>query len=147
MKRVVTVTLAVAGLAAALVAASSAAIRVPGFRTPTGNIRCLYVAGPPSTILCSISHASYAQRLQARCMGPTGAGVDWHGFSLGATRKGQILCTGGILYTGRPSYVTLPYGKSWRRGAFTCASRLAGVTCRSRSGHGIFVSRQAYRTW
>ena len=147
MKRIVVIGLAAAALAATIATASSAASRVPGFRTPTGNIRCLYVTGSSNTILCSISRASYAQQLQGRCMGPIGAGVDWHGFSLGASKKGAILCTGGILYAGRPSYATLPYGKSFRRGAFTCTSRLAGVTCRSRSGHGIFVSRQAYRTW
>ncbi len=83
-------------------------------------------------------------------MAPNGAGVDWHGFTLSATGKGQLNCSGGILYnpsTQTPSYVTLPYGKSWQRGVFTCTSRLSGVTCRNRAGHGLFVSRQSWRVW
>ena len=47
----------------------------------------------------------------------------------------------------KPTYVTLPYGKSWRQGAFTCVSRIAGVTCRNRAGRGLFISRQSWRAW
>ena len=146
MKRIVIIGLAAAGLAASLATASSAAQRVPGFRSPTGNIRCLYVT-PPGMMLCTIDRSAYAKRLQDRCMAPGGAGLDWHGFTLGATKKGTIVCSGGILYNGTPSYVTLRYGKTWRHGVFTCVSKLSGVTCRSRAGHGLFISRQAYRAW
>ena len=146
MKRIVIIGLAAAGLAASLATASSAAQRVPGFRSPTGNIRCLYVT-PPGMMLCTIDRSAYAKRLQDRCMAPGGAGLDWHGFTLGATKKGTIVCSGGILYNGTPSYVTLRYGKTWRHGAFTCVSKRSGVTCRSRAGHGLFISRQAYRAW
>jgi hypothetical protein len=80
-------------------------------------------------------------------MAPGGAGVDWHGFTLGAGQKGLVSCSGGILYTGRPSYAALRYGKSWRQGAFSCSSSVAGVTCTSRSGHGLSLSRQSWRAW
>lgn len=79
-----------------------------------------------------------------------GGGVDWHGFTLGATKKGAVTCSGGILYdpdTQRPHYVALPYGKSWRQGVFTCFSRVSGVTCRNRQSHGLFISRHAWRAW
>ncbi len=120
---------------------------LPGFHSPSGNIKCLYVSG---LIRCQIGRADYATTLQARCMGPEGQGVDWHGFELTASRKGGITCSGGILYspdTQRPVYVNLPYGKSWRQGVFTCSSRLTGVTCRNKTGHGLFVSRQTWRVW
>jgi hypothetical protein len=147
MKRIVVIALAAAGLAAILATSSPAAQRVvPGFRSPTGNIKCLYVT-PPGMMLCTVDRAAYAKTLQARCMAPGGAGLDWHGFTLGATKKGTIVCSGGILYNGRPSYVTLRYGKTWRHGVFTCTSRVSGVTCRSRSGHGLFLSRQTWRAW
>lgn len=146
MKRIVIIGLAAAGLAASLATTSSAANRVPGFRSPTGNIRCLYVA-PPSMMLCTIDRSAYAKKLQDQCMAPGGAGLDWHGFTLGATKKAAPVCSGGILYNGTPSYVTLRYGKTWRHGSFTCVSRRSGVTCRSRAGHGLFVSREAYRLW
>jgi len=151
---VVTLVLA-AMLFAALSSSSLAAstIKLPGIRSPSRNITCLFVpgsGGSRSRLLCAIAHSSYAATLQKRCMGPTGAGVDWHGFDLTPLAKGTITCTGGILYspsTEHPSYVTLPYGKSWRQGAFTCWSRVTGVTCRNRTGHGLFISRAAWRAW
>lgn len=83
-------------------------------------------------------------------MGPNGEGVDWHGWSLSPTGRGRVRCSGGILYnpdTQTPTYVTLPYGDSWRQGLYTCTSRISSVTCRSRSGHGLFISRAAWRAW
>jgi hypothetical protein len=125
-----------------------AVTRLPGFRSPSGNISCLFVPGRPVTLLCGIAHADYAAALQDGCMAR--ATVDWHGFTLPATRKGSVSCSGGILYnpdTQRPSYVTLAYGKRWQQGVFTCDSRVTGVTCRNRNGHGLFLSRQAWRAW
>lgn len=126
---------------------ASALRLLPGFHSPSGNIRCFLVAG---TLRCDLGHADYAAALQAYCMRPGGAGLDWHGFELGAARKGAVTCSGGILYSPgqeRPSYANLPYGASWRRGAFTCRSRVAGVTCRNGKGHGLFLSRQSWRAW
>jgi hypothetical protein len=98
-------------------------------------------------MLCSIVEADYASRLQADCMQPNGAGVDWHGFTLMARRAGLVNCSGGILYPGtqRPRYATLPYGATWRHGSFRCRSRTSGVTCRNGAGHGIFLARQSWR--
>jgi hypothetical protein len=145
---VILLVLCASALASASVGAS--ATRLPGFRSPSGNISCLFVPGPPATILCKLAHADYAKTLQSRCMGPTGAGVDWHGFSLSAARRGTVLCSGGILYnptTQHPSYVTLAYGKTWRQKMFTCTSKVTGVNCSNPSGHGMFISRQTWRTW
>jgi hypothetical protein len=152
MKRSLAFLTAVAILVAAATASATSATRIPGFHSPTGNIKCLYIPGSraPSTLLCTIARADYAKTLQARCMSPNGAGVDWHGFTLGSTRKGTVSCSGGILYnpqTQRPSYVNLPYGKIWRQGVFTCVSRISGVTCRNRTGHGLSISRQSWRAW
>lgn len=149
--------LGAAALASAGVAGS--ATRLPGFRSPSGNISCLFIpsaplesgtARTPATILCKLAHADYAKALQARCMGPTGAGVDWHGFLLPAARKGAVNCSGGILYnpaTQHPSYVTLAYGQVWRQKMFSCTSKVTGVNCSNSSGHGLFISRQTWRTW
>jgi Family of unknown function (DUF6636) len=101
-------------------------------------------------MLCSIAESDYAKQLQAKCMRPNGAGVDWHGFTLLATRAGLVNCTGGILYnpgTQQPHYVTLRYGASWRRGSFRCWSRTSGVTCRNAAGHGVFLARGSWRAW
>ena len=140
------VAILTAGLASTTVAA--AATRLPGFHSPSRNIKCLYVPGRPAVLRCEIAHARYARRLQNRCM--SRASVDWHGFELSARRRGAITCSGGILYnpdTQRPAYVNLAYGKTWRQGVFTCRSTVRGVTCRNRGRHGLFVSRESWRTW
>jgi hypothetical protein len=151
-------TLAVlVGTCSLLLASAAAAATIPGFRSPSGNISCLFIPSAPSgggrtpaTMLCSIGQADYAKRLQARCIGATGAGVDWHGFLLPAARKGAVSCSGGILYnptTQHPRYVTLAYGKTWRHKMFGCTSAINGVNCSNPSGHGMFISRQTWRTW
>lgn len=150
MKRFVSILSAACLVWLGSTATAGSTTRLPGFRSPSGNIRCFVVPSStlPALLVCSLEHADYAGRLQARCMGPNGGGVDWHGFTLTATRHGAINCTGGMLYnptTQRPSDVTLAYGKSWRQGAFTCWSRVTGVTCRNRAGHGLTISRQEWR--
>lgn len=115
---------------------------LPSFRSPSGNIRCFDAV----VLHCAIAQADYAKTLQNRCS--TGAGVDWHGFELRASGKGVISCSGGILYnpdTQTPHYPVLAYGQTWRRGGFTCASAVTGVTCHNRAGHGFFISRQSWR--
>ena len=132
-------------LGALCTAGAADAKTLPGIRSPSGNITCLYVPGRPDALRCNIAKADYKEALQDQCM--AGPSVDWHGFELSPSRKGMVTCSGGILFTGEPNYVTLPYGKTWRRGVFTCASALTGVTCRSRAGHGLFLSRQSWRAW
>jgi len=136
----------------AVVAGATAAPKpIPGIRSPTGNIKCLYVprsgALGLADLICSIGRSAYGAKLQRRCQSGK-AGVDWHGFELTATRKATVLCTGGIMYDPqrqKPTYSTLPYGRTWRKAPFTCVSRLTGITCRSRAGHGLFISRRSYR--
>ena len=134
---------------AALLGAVAAVAKtpIPGIVSPSGNIRCLYVP-TPGHLLCDIKRASYSQREQDGCMAR--AGLDWHGWELWPTRKAQPVCSGGILYnsnTDVPHYVRLAYGKTWRHGVFTCASAFTGLTCRTRSGHGLFLSRGSWRGW
>jgi hypothetical protein len=131
------------------ISAPAFAANLPGFRSPTGNISCLFIPrgsdGAPATMLCKLAHADYAQALQARCNG-----LDWHGFVLPSARKGAVNCSGGSLYnptTQHPTYVTLAYGKTWRQKMFSCTSQVNGVNCSNPHGHGMFISRQTWRTW
>jgi hypothetical protein len=144
------VTAAVCAGALAAAGAAAAKTPLPGVRSPSGNLSCFVVPGGGANLLCAIGRASYSSALQRRCMKPDGSGVDWHGFELGVRGKGHVLCTGGILYdpaTQTPRYRTLSYGRTWRSGAFTCVSRLTGLTCRNQRGHGVFLSRESWRTW
>jgi hypothetical protein len=141
----------VLSLVLALCSGVADAARLPGVRTPSKNISCFYVPQRPTThgnLLCNIKQAVYTKALQARCIGPP-TGLDWHGFTLSDTKQGEILCTGGLMYDARdtPTFVTLPYGKTWRYRGFTCNSRVAGLTCRNRFGHGLFLSRASWRAW
>ena len=150
MKSPLLVSLVLALLAAAAFSAAAGGAggrTLVGFRSPTGNIKCHYdphglgSPNPTRLVRCSLDHADYAAALQRRCL----AG-DWHGFTLMPARKPFLFCPGGAS-GDRITYTTLAYGKSWRRGPYTCTSRVTGVTCRNGTGHGLFVSRQAYRTW
>src|SRR2546423_5892989 len=143
------VAAALCALGLAAVPAADAATPLPGFRSPSRNIACLYMPNGPAHLLCSIAHSAYNRKLDAHCAAPP-IELDWGGFELGPVRKGTIVCTGGILYdpaTQRPTYVTLQYGKTWRHGQFTCVSRVTGVTCRNRQGHRLFLSRPSWRAW
>ena len=138
--------LAALGLAAPAAAAKTP---LPGIRTPSGNISCFYVPGRPSVLHCQIEKADYSAKLVAYCGQPR-IGVDWAGFSLGPRTKGSVSCSGGVLYspdTQRPVFTTLGYGRTWRQGAFTCTSRITGLTCENRAGHGLFISRESWRGW
>lgn len=124
-----------------------ALVPLPGIRTPSGNISCFYVPGG-SSLLCDIKQANYLKQVQDQCQARSG--LDWHGFTLNAKRKGDIVCSGGILYNSNknyPKYHTLSYGQTWKFAVYTCTSRVTGLTCVNRTGHGLFISRESWRGW
>jgi hypothetical protein len=138
-------------LCAATFVAAAPAARLPGITTPSGNIRCFVVPVRPtahSNLLCTIRAASYTVALQRRCIAPP-TGLDWHGFQLSDTGRAQVVCSGGILYDARdrPVLQRLAYGRVWRQGPYTCRSRFTGLTCTTRAGHGLFLSRSSWRAW
>ena len=144
----VRLALVVLALVAGAGPAAAARTPIPGIRTPSGNIACLAVPGPPSALHCTIAVSSFGTQLQERCLRL--ATVDWHGFELARSTRGRVTCSGGILYspgTQRPVYRLLAYGATWRRSGFACASARAGLTCRNGSGHGLFLSRESWRAW
>jgi hypothetical protein len=121
---------------------------LPGVVTPSGNIRCFYVPARPAHLLCSIDRAMYSQREQDACMARSG--LDWHGWEVFAARPTTTVCSGGILYNSNrnyPAYRRLAYGSRWRFAAFTCMSRLTGLTCTTSKGHGLFLSHQSWHGW
>jgi hypothetical protein len=156
MGRLAIVLSLVAALAAGVTTVGESKAPLPGFRSPSGNIKCLYVLPSlddtghqlPVFLLCSVGQADYTKTIQDTCMADPG--LDWHGWSLTPTGKGSIVCSGGILYSVdsfRPVYVTLLYGRSETHIGITCRSQATGVTCSNGRGHGLFVSRQSWRVW
>jgi hypothetical protein len=127
-------------------AAPAAASTLPGIRSPSGNVTCLYVSEKPAFLLCQIAKADYEASLRKHCASAPYY-VDWAGFSLSAKGRGVVACAGGPAYDPQnehPRYVTLAYGKTWREGPFTCRSAVTGMTCTNRTGHEVFVSRGSW---
>jgi serine/threonine protein kinase len=105
-------------------------LQVVSFRTPTGAIGCS--AG--TQLRCDIRSGLHPR--PAACAGS--------GFSLRTTGPAAVACDHPTaILSGSP---TLRYGTGWNRGAFTCRSRITGLRCHNRSGHGFFLSRgRSYR--
>lgn len=118
---------------------SATALRLAGFRTPSGNIVCLYVEG---ALRCDIRSG-----LVPKASRPPGCPVDidfGQGLDLGPRRAG-VVCAGDTALGEREP--VLAYGRAWVRGSIKCRSRVAGLSCHNRRHHGFFLSRRAWRVY
>lgn len=113
---------------------------VSWFLTPSGNIGCMAYSG---NLRCDIAHKTWRAPVSSlpRCA----MGV--RGDSLQMTSSGRPYwpCHSDTVLAPPGSKPALSYGATWRGGAFTCTSRISGLTCTNRRGHGFFLSRQSYR--
>jgi hypothetical protein len=111
------------------------------FRTPSGNIGCGYSSGPVrASLRCDI--VSGLKPFPPR---PRGCELDWgYGYAMGPTGRSAVVCAGDTAVARRSR--VLRYGRTWARSGFRCVSRVAGLRCTNRSGHGFFLSRaRSYR--
>ena len=125
--------LAVLGL---LCLPAAAQAGISGFQTPSGNIFCAYLSFEQERSLrCDISRTTNAPPPK-----PASCELDW-GFSFGLTPrgKGRRLCVSDTPMD--PSFKKLAYGRTWKRGPFTCRSRTAHLRCTNPRGHGFKISR------
>ena len=112
--------------------------KIVAFKTPSGNIGCIYSDGP-HYLRCDIrSGLKPAPRHPAACREDYGDSL-----SMNATSRTRLVCHGDTALEPRARVVA--YGGSIRVGPFTCTSRTTGLTCTNRSGHGWFLSRERYR--
>jgi hypothetical protein len=118
---------AASGAHGAGVATSAIAVlRATSFRSPSGNIRCVYQGqtsyGPQ--LQCIVDTPLWANGAYGLMYadGPVAVGLvdDW---GVGRTRS------------------VLRYGQVWSRGGMSCRMTAAGITCRDRKGHGFKLSR------
>lgn len=150
--------LSVASTLVALVAAAAGTggtdatpARAPGddyFKTPSGNIVCQFLPGPKDlprgSLGCVIKSGLRPAPPRRTCRegGYAGDRVDL----LATGRVSVPQCAGdygAFLYAAVARL--LGYGKTWSRNGFTCVSAIAGLTCRNRSSHGFFLSREHWR--
>lgn len=134
--------LALALLLGGSVAGTSAARagtgRLTSFNTPSGNIGCIAFG---QYLRCDIAHKSWqAPRVQSPCRLVRGDSLTMRG-----TGRPVWTCHGDTALAPRGSRRALAYGTRWQRGPFSCTSRITGLTCTNRQGHGFFLSRQSYR--
>jgi hypothetical protein len=118
--------------------AASSAADVSFFRSPTGNIGCVYDSDP-GYIRCDVRGG-----VQPLPPAPKDCEFDWgQGFTLHKTGKANIVCAGDTTLGGK---TILAYGTTFKRGALSCASSTAGFRCKNADGHGFFISKgEAYR--
>jgi hypothetical protein len=130
---------------------------VPGFsgffKTPSGNIVCGYGYGskfPRPFVGCRIKSGLKPPPPPTRpgCFTTNDIGLG----ATGRTTTGRTICPGepegdaGVLAYESVARV-LGYGRSWSGGGISCASALAGLTCRNKGGHGFFLSRARWRVF
>jgi hypothetical protein len=117
--------------------AAGSALRIPKFKTPSGNIVCAYYN---RSLRCDIRSGLTPKPSRPRgCPSYTDFG---QGLDLG-TRRAGVVCAGDTLLAEVAP--ALAYGRAWRRGPITCRSRITGLTCKNTLGHGFFLSRQSWR--
>jgi hypothetical protein len=56
------------------------------------------------------------------------------------TGRAKTFCAGDTAKD--PRAPVLQYGRTWRKGPFTCVSQPIGLRCTNRSKRGFFLSRQ-----
>jgi hypothetical protein len=114
------------------------------FRTPSGNIGCVYDSGSSSGFSPSL-RCDIRSRLRPLPPKPRGCDVDWgDSYELGHTGRARITCHGDTAILPRSR--VLRYGSSWTRSGFVCTSRVVGLRCHNASGHGFLLSkRHSYR--
>jgi hypothetical protein len=111
------------------------------FLTPSGNIGCITFS---RYLRCDIAHKSWRARHTGRSRCPL---VRGDSLTMRGTGRPLWTCHGDTVLVPLGSEPVLPYGRTWRSGPFTCRSRISGLTCSNRSGHGFFLSRQSYRVF
>jgi hypothetical protein len=130
-------------VAACAVAADPGSSAVTFFRTPSGNIGCVYASafqGQPASVRCDIRSL-----LKPKPAKPRNCHLDWgDSYELPAKGRAIVTCHGDTALD--PHAPVLAYGKKWQRNGFTCTSRATGLRCTNRGNHGFFLSRaRSYR--
>ena len=112
-----------------------AAQDMASFRSPSGNIGCMYLDG---FLRCDVAEVSNRQpRPPADCEFGWGQAFE---MERGSRRAARICHGDTVLDPGAP---VLRYGASWEGGGFSCLSSERGISCRNARGAGWDLSRRA----
>lgn len=115
----------------------TALVDTVGFILPSGNIYCLTYDGILRCEMKSLLNPMPAQ--------PESCDLDWGGgVVLADEGPAEVLCAGDTI---AESYDTLTYGSIWRNGAFECQSESIGLTCKTTTDQGFFLSRERWEVF
>ena len=120
------------------------------FKTPSGNIVCYHSPGPadlPRAFLgCGIKSGLKPAPPRRPCQDGDYAGDRVTLEATGRVRVPSCAGDAGALVGERRARV-LAYGTTWSGGGLRCTSAATGLTCRNKSGHGFFLSRERWRAF
>lgn len=111
-----------------LVPSAAMAADPAAFQSPSANIGCNYTA---EQLRCDMKKLGNAAPRR-----PSSCDFDYgRAFGIGRDGvKGVRLCVSDYAGGAGPK---LAYGRTWKRGGFTCRIRESGVRCSNRLGHGF----------
>ena len=143
----------VAGLVAAFLGLAAPAASLAGtssyFEMPSKNIVCGYFTGSgvPTLLECGVASGLIPPAPKpaggCRVVDPASDRV-----RLNPTGRTYGFCSGDVgVLAEQGRAPTLGYGQTWRRSSYRCTSASAGLTCENGSGHGFFLSRQAWHAF
>jgi hypothetical protein len=115
------------------------------FRTPSGNIGCVYSSEGVAEAMRSSVRCDIRSGLRPKPPRPRGCDLDYgDSYELPRSARAAVVCHGDTAID--PHAPVLAYGKTWRRNGFVCISRATGLRCSNTGGHGFFLSRaHSYR--
>jgi hypothetical protein len=116
-----------------------------GFRTPSGNIHCMFMEADaefPANLRCDIMQVDTpVPRAPRDCDGEWG-----RSFSISAGDAiGQMICVGDAVFN--ESNPVLDYGQTWQQSGFTCTSEQNGISCFNGKRHGFSLSRSVRKVF
>jgi hypothetical protein len=109
------------------------------FETPSGKVGCA-VTKAPDTLRCDTRYDTSFSRTGHKCTD----GDYGHSFEVLPSGAGKAICAGDTVL-GANNAKTIPYGKTWLLGPFSCTAQPSGLTCRNGAGHGFALSVQSQR--
>lgn len=114
-----------------------------GFKTPSGNIFCVFdrgYGGLDAQLRCDISHTETLPVPR-----PRDCQLAWgDAFEISETgNSGSLLCHDNTVLGD--DFPTLPYGTVWRESGMTCKVETTGLVCINDRRHGFMLSRSAQR--
>jgi hypothetical protein len=133
-------------LLAALTLASDASPATSyAFKTPSGNIGCIYeppFQGTTAYLRCDI-HSGLKNPAVHK---PKNCDLDY-GDSLEVSNRGRtiVVCHGDTAFD--PHAHVLAYGTTLVRPGFKCVSQTTGLRCTNTVGHGFFLSRERWQAF